>query len=217
MKHIDTILFDLDGTLIDSSDGVVEAVNYSLAQLGEPIQPPEKIKPFIGFPLSTMYPHFSDKPIKDLYAHFQVKAADTVVQSTIVLPHVEDVLCQLKDAGYTMTIASTKIRKHITGVIDKFGWDKYFKAYSGGDEVKHVKPAPDIFSLTLKKIQATEKHSIVVGDTINDIYAAQGVPIPVIAVHSPYGDKEELVKSKPNYIIDSIEELLPLLQGHSNA
>ncbi len=217
MKNIKTILFDLDGTLIDSSDGVVEAVNYSLEKMGEPLQAPEKIKPFIGFPLSVMYPHFSDKPMKELYAHFQVKAAETVVASTIVLPGVEDVLAQLKDSGYTMTIASTKIRKHITGVIDKFGWEKYFDAYSGGDEVKHVKPAPDIFSLTIEKVNADKSTSVVVGDTINDIHAAQAIELPVIAVHSPYGDKEELIGSNPNYILDSIEELVPLLHSKNES
>lgn len=216
MKHIRTIIFDLDGTLIDSSDGVVEAVNYSLAQMGEPIQPPEKIKSFIGFPLTVMYPHFSDKPLKELYAHFQIKAADTVVASTVVLPGVEPVLQQLKDLGYTLTIASTKIRKHISGVVDKFGWEKYFDAYSGGDEVKHVKPAPDIFALTLEKINASKEESIVVGDTINDIHAAQAMQVPVIAVHSPYGNKKEVEASSPNYIIDSIKQLVPLLTGNSN-
>ncbi len=216
MKNLQTIIFDLDGTLIDSSDGVVEAVNYSLEKMGEPLQSPDKIKPFIGFPLSVMYPYFSDKPLQELYAHFQTKAAETVVASTVVLPGVEDVLAQLKDSGYTMTIASTKIRKHITGVIDKFGWDKYFDAYSGGDEVKRVKPAPDIFSLTMDKVNVDNSTSIVVGDTINDVYAAQAIELTVIAVHSPYGDKEELIQSKPNYILDSIEELVPLLKGKTD-
>lgn len=216
MKKINTIIFDLDGTLIDSSDGVVEAVNYSLEQMGEPLQSPDKIKPFIGFPLSVMYPYFSDKPVKELYAHFQTRAAETVVASTVILPGVEPVLQQLFASGYTLTIASTKIRIHITGVIDKFGWDKYFKAYSGGDEVANVKPAPDIFSLTLEKIKAEKENSIVVGDTINDIHAAQALPLPVIAIHSPYGNKEEVIRSKPDFIIDTIEQLVPLLRGNSN-
>ena len=213
MKHINTIIFDLDGTLIDSSDGVVEAVNYSLEQMGEPLQTAETIKPFIGFPLSVMYPYFTKKPIKELYHHFQVKATDTVVASTIILPLVEEVLDQLKESGYTMTIASTKIRKHITGVIDKFGWERYFVDYSGGDEVKHVKPAPDIFALMLEKIQADKSKSIVVGDTINDIHAAQAIPIPVVAVHSPYGNKDEVIESKPDYCIDTIDQLPSLLRG----
>ena len=89
------LLFDLDGTLIDSSDGVVEAVNYSLVQMGEPEQPAERIKTYIGYPLSTMYPDFIDAPIDELYSHFQVKAAKSVVNSTSLLPGVQPLLNRL--------------------------------------------------------------------------------------------------------------------------
>lgn len=211
MKNIKFIIFDLDGTLIDSSDGVVEAVNYSLTMMGEQPQHPEKIKPFIGFPLQTMYPHFSDKPIDDLYRHFQVKAAETVVSSTIQLDAVEPTLQELKDSGYILSIASTKIKEHISGVIDKFNWHNLITAYSGGNEVAEVKPAPDIFKLTMQKLSADKTNAIVVGDTINDVIAAQKAGLPVIAVRSPYGDDEELKKSKPNYIVDHITEIKKII------
>ena len=89
---VKNLIFDLDGTLIDSSDGVVQAVNYSLRQMGEAEQPADVIKKYIGYPLSTMYPDFTDAPMRELYAHFQVKAAETVVSSTIVLPGVEEMV-----------------------------------------------------------------------------------------------------------------------------
>lgn len=214
MRQIHNIIFDLDGTLIDSSEGVVEAVNYSLTQVGEPVQSPEIIKSYIGFPLSTMYPNFTNQPLDVLYSHFQDKAKDTVVQSTVMLPGVQDMLDNLATVGYTLAIASTKIRKHITGVIEKLQWEKYFHSYCGGDEVKIVKPAPDIFKLAMERLQSNTSNSIVVGDTINDIHAAQAISLPVIAVHSPYGNKKEVEESKPDYIIDSIHQLAPLLQKY---
>ena len=211
MINITNIIFDLDGTLIDSSEGVVEAVNYSLDKVGEPAQSPERIKSYIGFPLSVMYPNFTNKSLDILYAHFQDKAKDTVVQSTVILPGVEEVLDNLAESGYTLAIASTKIRKHITGVIEKMNWEKYFVTYSGGDEVTHVKPAPDIFQLTMKKMSAGQNNTIVVGDTINDIHAAQAIDLPVVAVYSLYGNKKEVDESKPDYILNSIDELPALL------
>lgn len=211
MNNIKFIIFDLDGTLIDSSDGVVEAVNYSLTMMGEQTQHPDKIKPFIGFPLQTMYPHFSKKPIDELYRHFQIKAAETVVSSTIQLDAVEPTLQELKNSGYTLSIASTKIKEHISGVIEKFDWHELITAYSGGNEVAEVKPAPDIFHLTMQKLSADKTNSIVVGDTINDVVAAQKAGLPVIAVRSPYGNVEELKKSKPDYIVDSITEIKEII------
>lgn len=213
MSRIKNIIFDLDGTLIDSSDGVVEAVNYSLVKMGEPEQPPEVIKPFIGFPLYTMYPHFTDVPLKELYKHFQIKAKETVVASTVVLSNVEETLKQLKTDGFNFAIASTKIRPHIKGIIKKFQWENVFKVYSGGNEVEKVKPDPSIFIMTLERMNADAKDSIIVGDTINDVLAAKAVPMRVVAVKSPYGKSDGLQSVKPDYYIDTISKLPDLLSG----
>lgn len=212
MKNISYIIFDLDGTLIDSSDGVVEAVNYSLEQMGEHPQPAEKIKPFIGYPLSTMYPHFSDKPIRELYKHFQHKAVDTIVSSTKKLDMVEDNLSKLKKEGYQLAIASTKIKNHITGIIEKFNWKEFFPVYSGGDEVERVKPFPDIFLLTMERMGADSSNTIVVGDTINDILAAKEIGVPVIALQSPYGGDDELQKAEPDYYIREFDRIFDILE-----
>ena len=211
MKHRGNIIFDLDGTLIDSSDGVVAAVNYSLRMMNQPAQPPEIIKAFIGYPLSQMYTHFTDIPMEELYHHFQNKAKETIVASTTVLPGVSEILRRLYDEGYHLAIASTKIRPHIEGIMEKFEWTSLFSAYAGGNEVSRVKPDPEIFRLTLQRLSATPGESIVLGDTINDILAAKAVPITVVAVASPYGGKEKVQQAKPDYFIENISELPNLL------
>ena len=206
------IVFDLDGTLIDSSDGVVEAVNYSLRKMGESEQPPHVIKSFIGYPLSQMYPTFSKAPVEDLYRHFQVKAAETVVSSTYILPGVEPAMSRLRDQGYQLGIASTKIKRHIAGIVDKFGWDKLVIAYAGGDEVTRVKPDPEILKLTLQRMDARPEETVVVGDTVNDVLAARAVPMTVVAVESPYGGREKVEQSEPDYFIGSVSDLIGLLE-----
>ncbi|MEA2031636.1 MAG: HAD-IA family hydrolase [candidate division Zixibacteria bacterium] len=211
MKHIENIIFDLDGTLIDSSDGVVTSVNYSLRMMNQPTQPPEAIKALIGYPLSRMYAQFTDIPTEELYHHFQNKAKETIVASTTVLPEVSETLQHLYDKGYHLAIASTKIRPHIEGILEKFGWAYMFSAYAGGNEVTKVKPDPEIFRLILQRLSVTSGKSIVLGDTINDILAAKAVPITVVAVASPYGGKEKVQQAKPDYFIENISELPNLL------
>lgn len=213
MKDIKYVIFDLDGTLIDSSDGVVEAVNYSLACMGEPTQRPEDIKPFIGYPLSEMYPHFTDAPVAELHRHFQVKAAETVVASTVKLPGVQEALESLVGAGFKLAIASTKIRPHIEGIIDMFGWQSVFGAFAGGNEVRKVKPDPEILLLTIARLQASPGQSVVVGDTINDILAAKAVPVKSIGVASPYGGHEKVVAAGPDHFAASISEVVELVRG----
>ena len=212
MNKIQAIIFDLDGTLIDSSEGVVEAVNYSLAKMGEPTQPAERIKSYIGYPLAVMYPDFTDAALSELYEHFQAKASETVVSSTVALPGADETLYTMHDLGYRLAIASTKIRSHIDGVVEKFGWSGLLDACSGGDEVQHVKPAPDIFHLTLDRLGVTASDAIVVGDTINDVLAAQAVQIPVVAVRSPYGRDDKLRDSNPDHLLESVAELPELLR-----
>ena len=207
-KHL---IFDLDGTLIDSSDGVVEAVNYSLTQMGEAPQSPEVIKPYIGFPLKEMYPNFTDAPYKELYAHFTVRAAETVVASTTALLHVEEVLARLHKTDIRLAIGTTKIKRHVDGIIAKLGWSDYFDVLVGGDEAVRFKPDPAVFQIALKRLNATPADTMVVGDTINDVLAAKAVPMAVTAVASPYGNSDSLVASQPDHFIQDIRELPELL------
>jgi pyrophosphatase PpaX len=183
--------------------------------MGQPEQKPEAIKAFIGYPLEKMYPHFTDAPLKELYAHFRVKAAETVVASTEVLPGVAQTLRRLDDRGYRMAIATTKIRANVNGILEKLGWQKLFHATTAGNEVEKVKPDPSILRLTLKRLKAKPSETIVVGDTINDILAARAVPMKVVAVASPFGGREKVIAASPDFFIESITELLDLLDRHN--
>jgi len=212
LSRYKNLIFDLDGTLIDSSGGVVEAVNYSLRKMGEPEQSPEIIKTYIGYPLTQMYPNFTDKPVKELCHHFQIKASETVVRSTYMLPGVEETLDILQKQNYKMAIATTKIRNHVIGIAKMFDWMDKFHAFVGGNEVDHVKPAPDAFLEAMKRMNVEAEDSIVIGDTVNDIFAAKAIPLQVIAVESPYGGQEKTASANPDYNIKSIAELPKLLE-----
>ncbi len=211
MKPIRCLIFDLDGTLIDSSRGVVEAVNYSLRELNQPEQSAERISRYIGFPLSVMYPDFTDQPFERLYPLFQKKAAETIVASAEPLDGAEETLRDLHSCGIRMAVVTTKIRAHVDGILAKMDWKSFFEVSVGGNEVARVKPEPDAFHVALKKLSAAPENCAAVGDTINDVLAAQAVPMRVVAVHSPYGGREELEASAPDYLVESIGEIPALL------
>ena len=210
------LIFDLDGTLIDSSEGVVESVNYALEQFSLPHQPPERIKKFIGCPLSMMFADFTDHPYDELLGHFRKRAETAVVQSARPLPGVDNTLKLLHQDGYTMGIATTKIRSQLDAVIKRLGWSDFFRAVSGGDEVANVKPAPDIFLLTLERMKINSERSIVIGDTSNDVLGARSAGLKVIAVPSDCGDPEQLKQSAPDYYLKQFDQLPGLLKVISN-
>lgn len=214
MRRSTSLIFDLDGTLIDSSAGVVEAVNYSLRQLGLSERSYNEISRHIGFPLKSMYAEFGVGQFDELYRHFQDRAATSVIEAAGPLPGAHQAAERLFGEGYSMAIATTKVRRHVDQIVTKLGWTEYFPVLVGGDEVAHPKPAPDAFRLAIDRLKCSQSSSIVIGDTINDVLAARHLGIPVIAVLSPYGGNDELRASASDYVIDNISMLPDLLSEY---
>lgn len=209
------LIFDLDGTLIDSSAGVVDAVNYSLRRLGHPERRHEDISRYIGYPLKQMYADFGVGPFSELYRHFQDRAAETVVSSSYPLKGATDTIAHLRCRGWKMAIATTKVRRHVEAIVEKFGWEDTFDVLVGGDDVAKVKPDPEAFRLAMTRLGANPAQTLVIGDTVNDVLAAKAIPVTVVAVRSPYGGETDLRSSHPDYVIDSITDLEVLL-GNGN-
>lgn len=209
---INSLIFDLDGTLIDSSDGVVEAVNFAFRQMGLPECPPEIIKPYIGYPLMEMFADLTDAPADQLYHHFQARAITSVLDSARMLDNVAPTLHEIRKRGYKMAIATTKIRVHVDAIVEKFGWQDIFDASVAGNEVSQVKPHPEAILLAISRLGATAADSLVIGDTENDILAAQGVPTRVVAVNSPYGGHEKVIALKPDFVVTKLAELIQILE-----
>jgi len=168
-----TIIFDLDGTLIDSADGIVEAFNYAMTQNGLKSQPAEEIKKHIGYSLEHMFGQYTNSKTELLKSHFQTKAAKTVVNSTNPLEGADDTVASLIESGYKLGIATTKIRSNVDSILNKLGWEKYFCRVIGGDEFTNIKPDPEQFSSLMALMKADPENTVIVGDTINDILPAK--------------------------------------------
>jgi len=211
-RHRNNLIFDLDGTLIDSSEGVVISTNYALTSIGEKTRKPDEIKQFIGYPLEEMFNSFSDKLYSEFWKYFQEKAKEAVVASTVPIGRSGDVLKELFNRGYRIGIGTTKIRIHIKKILDKLDWGKFIIAYVGADDVSDVKPAPEAFVKVMTLMETDSSNSVVIGDTVNDILAARAAGIPAIGVKSVFGGEEKLIESNPDRLINNIEELLEIFK-----
>lgn len=209
IKHI---LFDLDGTLIDSSGGIIEAFNFALQKFGLSPQPSEMITPMIGFPVEMMFQKVTGENITGLKNCFREKAKETVVASALPLDGADDAVLSLFNRNLKLGIATTKIRSHIDGILEKLDWNKYFEAVIGGDEVNKVKPHPEQFEALMNLLHGNKDTSIVVGDTTNDLLAARQLGLKTVAVRSPYGTSDDVLKLNPEYFIRSINQLPDLLE-----
>jgi phosphoglycolate phosphatase-like HAD superfamily hydrolase len=206
------LIFDLDGTLADTSGGIVRSTNFALNAMGEKGRRPDEIKRFIGYPLETMFGRFSRKSFSEFRAHFQEMAREEVVASAVPIGQAGKVLKELWENNFYLGIGSTKIRIHIEKILEKFGWHQYISAFIGADDVVNVKPNPEAFIKTMKLMNANSSNSIVIGDTINDILAARAAEIPTVGIKSIFGGCDKLIKSKPDFMLDRIEDLPGLLR-----
>ena len=202
-----TIIFDLDGTLIDSADGIVEAFNYAMTQNGLPSQPRDEIVKHIGFSLDHMFGKFTNSNFDLLRKDFTLKAKHTVVDSSNPLNGAFDTVISLFESGYKLGIATTKWRRNIDGILNKFGWNDYFSEIIGGDEVARNKPDPEQFVSLMALMKADPASTVIVGDTINDIIPAKKLSVRNVAVKSPYGDSKEVMNLKPEFFIENISHL----------
>jgi phosphoglycolate phosphatase len=212
LDGIKNIIFDLDGTLIDSSLGVTEATNFALEAMNEPPRSSDEIRHFIGYPLEEMFSAFSYKSYDVFWPLFRKKAREVIVASAEVLNDADRVLRELNGRGYNLAIGSTKISVHIAGILEKMGWQSLIQAYLGADQVTRVKPAPDVFQGLVEKLPGDGDETVVVGDTVNDVLAARAAGLKSIAVKSPYGREAELKESGPDVFVDRLLDILDILR-----
>lgn len=213
LQIIKNLIFDLDGTLIDSSAGVIEATNYGLRSIGEPERGGAEIRRYIGYPLEEMFNAFSSGSYKEFWKYFQEKARVTVAAASVPINGADKVVRELSKRGYNMAVGTTKIRIHIEKILRKHDWQDIFQYYAGADDVSKVKPNPEVFVKLLNEMSVKPENTLVIGDTVNDVYAAKAASLSVIAVRSPYDGRDgELEASRPDKILDHLTDLLQILQ-----
>jgi len=210
---IDAILFDLDGTLIDSAPGVAWSLNQALVAEGRTTLSVGRVKDLVGKgavhlvadSLKDTGGMESDEQRDKVKEAFLQIYSENPVQDTIVFPGVMDVLDELHTTGIPIALCTNKPRKTTMPVLDIFGMTKYFPVIVCGDDVPHSKPDGQHLLDTLEAMDMAGAIAIMVGDSENDILAAHDAKMASICVsfgycHMPY---DEL---KPTILIDHFSE-----------
>jgi len=213
MKEVDTIIFDLDGTLVDSKKGIVDAVNFTLRQLGIDERPFDEIVSFIGTGVNSLIRNsigeknkgLFDKGISIFEEYYKKHAAD----KSKLYPHVKDVLSHFKKKALFVVTNRKRDMARIT--LNSLGIDKYFKDVTGGDDESCLKPSSCLLDKALGSSRDM-KRIIIVGDMDLDVLSGKEAGILTCAVTYGIGEKEDIVKAKPDYIIDDLLELKRIIK-----
>lgn len=176
MKRYDFYIFDLDNTLIDSRSGYEEAFITAFEEFGIPYDP-SLYDEYIRTPLNMIFSRYHpDSP--HMYGKF-VSAVARVYERTCLngvrlFPDAERCLDRLSGEGCTLGIVSNSYMRQITEILERLGAEDMFASVVGRDRVAFAKPDPEPVLLCMSEMGASPDRSVMVGDSINDIYAGKG-------------------------------------------
>jgi HAD superfamily hydrolase (TIGR01549 family) len=210
------VIFDFDGTLIDSRNDIAGAQLWVLNQFGVHNYSTEDLFPYIGKTLHATFAHLLpaamhhriDEAVQ-LYREYYLPRA---LATTTLFPGVLETLDTLLTCGVHMAVASTKKESNIHHVADHFGISRYFVQLQGSDDIPY-KPDPFIVKKILGDQRWNPAETLMVGDTDNDIRAGQGAGVATCAVTYGSLTEEQLRAFAPDYVIRHCPELVTLVVG----
>lgn len=209
------VLFDLDGTLTDSREGIVNSIEYMLKHYQITVKNRDELQPWLGPPLKESlmrYCGFAEgKALEGVSVYREYFDRQGIFENQ-VYPGIEDMLKELKGQGYCLLVATSKPETAAVRVLEHFGLAGYFD-YIGGATLddSRVKKG-DVIRYVLASCGASEKvQAIMVGDRKQDVQGAKENGLEVIGVLYGYGSREELEKAGADYLAESPKGLGKLL------
>lgn len=210
-----TVLFDLDGTLIESAPGIFACARAVMEEMGMPLLSDARMRPMVGPPLAVGFRdvlHIPEESIPAAMARYRLLAETVGLDEIHPYGGVIDMLKQLKEKGACVCVVTSKITPTAKAHIARYGIAPYVDHVWGGipggsaDKTELLQSAVDAL--------AKDGNSIVmVGDRKYDLEAANNVGIPAVGVLYGYGSMEELSACSPAHIAATVEDLAALLMG----
>jgi len=207
---INTILFDLDGTLIDTNELIYKSFVHTFDHYGYSFSK-EEILQFNGPPLietfTELNPDLADEMIETYRKHNLKHHNDYVT----LFPNVKETLDLLYENGKQLGIVSAKMRPGVELGLEVTGIKKYFKTIVSVDDIVNPKPHPEPVLKAIKNLQGEPNTSIMVGDNYHDIESGKNAGVQTVAVAWSVKGEEYLQQFKPTYMIEDMREILEVV------
>ncbi len=216
------LIFDLDGTLIDSASDLAKAVNHMLCYLDKKPFDEEQIHHWVGNGALTLVKRAllgkreldetldTDYTEKALHIFLDYYRAN-LCYATKPYPDVLTTLTNLKKKGYTLAIVTNKPYAFVTPILKSLKMDGLFAKILGGDSLAEKKPHPAPLLHVCKTLGIAVEASVMVGDSKNDILAANACKMDSVGVTYGYNYGEDIATYKPDFMIDNFSELNSIL------
>lgn len=188
------VLFDLDGTLIDSVPDLAASVNELLGRRSLPALSPEQVRSMVGNGVRKLVERafaarscpLADAELDKAHREMVEIYSSQLTRLTRLLPGALETLAHLHESGVRLGVVTNKPEQPTREILLHFGLTERLGAIVGGDSVRHMKPAPDALYLALERLDADAGRALMVGDSTTDIEAARAAGMAVAVVRGGY-------------------------------
>ncbi|MFB4392410.1 MULTISPECIES: phosphoglycolate phosphatase [unclassified Pseudomonas] len=212
------VMFDLDGTLIDSVPDLAAAVDRMLLELGRPAAGLEAVRHWVGNGAQVLvrralagdieHDQVDDELAERALELFMDAYADSH-ELTVVYPGVRDTLRWLRKQGVEMALITNKPERFVGPLLDQMKIGRYFRWIVGGDTLPQKKPDPAALLFVMKMAGVTPEQALFVGDSRSDVLAAQAAGVKCVGLSYGYNHGRPIHEESPSLVLDDLRLLLP--------
>lgn len=210
-RNIDTILFDLDGTLIDTNELIISSYLHTLNKYYPNKYHREDVLPFMGPPLYEAFGSVDQDRTEEMireYRRYNHEKHDLLVKE---FPGVNQTMEILKEKGFKLGIVTTKLLDTVQKGLRLTKLDPYFETIVALDHVSKTKPDPESIFKALEQLDSSKERAIMVGDNYHDILAGKNAGTKTAGVAWTAKGRDYLAQFKPDYMLDEMPDLLKIV------
>ena len=215
MKKYDTILFDFDGTVMNTNEVILRSWQHTFQTIEKRQEDEAKIIATFGEPLDvTMGKFFPDMPRDEAVEIYRSYHRDNFGDLITVFPGMKELLAEVKSRGYKTGLVTSRLLHTTRQGLEKYGLKDYFDVVVTAEDTEKHKPDPEPINIALKKLHSRSETSIMLGDTMFDILCAKnaGVTSVLVGWSLVLQSGADFGENGPDHIIETAEELLELLE-----
>ena len=211
MMRYESILFDLDGTLLNTNELILQTFNHTLKEILGITVPKEQIFATFGRPLGEIMAEFDAERAELLLTTYRAYNAQIHDDYVTLFDQAEDTLASLKALGLKLSVVTSKKGDIAHHGLAHFDLERYFDAFVGPEDTLEHKPDPAPAREALKRLQCPPETAIMVGDSPYDILCGQRAGCQTAAVRYSVHAAQELEALHPTFMLDTLADLLPIV------
>ncbi len=216
MSKIDTVLFDFDGTIMDTNNVILMSWQHTFRTLENREEEESKLTATFGEPLEyTLERFFPDVPVEESIEVYRSYQRKNFCDLITLFPGMKELVIECKARGYKTGLVTSRLKRTAMEGLEKFDLTKYFDVIITPEDTDKHKPDPEPVNIALERLGTKPENAVMLGDTLFDIQCSHNAGIGAVLVSWSLAlagkSREDLGEDAPEYIIETPEELFEII------